>query len=110
MRFIPSYLLQIARQIAVWQYTSQRFLQLSLDVFCYFNFLFWLIDPFLDNDRETNSKTTFAGKQQILISKNRRSLLGNGSVNTFPEATDTHANIDVLLETWFSTVVRAEEL
>jgi hypothetical protein len=45
--------------------------------------LLWRIDPFLGSDRETNNETTFAARQQVLISKNRRPLLWNGSVNTF---------------------------
>jgi hypothetical protein len=48
------------------------------------NFILWRIDPFVGSDCETNSETTFSAREQILISKNRRPLLGNGLVNTFP--------------------------
>jgi hypothetical protein len=64
----------------------------------------WLIDTFLGSGRETNNETTSAVRQKILISKNIRSLLGNGS------ATITHATIEVPSETGFSTMVRTEEL
>lgn len=37
----------------------------------YFNIL-WRIDSFLGSDREVNNKTTFAARQRILISKNKR--------------------------------------
>jgi hypothetical protein len=43
----------------------------------------WRIDLFLGSDHETNNKTS-AARQQILISMNRWSLLGNDSINTFP--------------------------
>jgi hypothetical protein len=56
-------------------------------------------DPFLGSDHETNNETTFAARQQILISKNRRLLLGKH----VPAATDTQSIIYELLETVFST-------
>jgi hypothetical protein len=46
---------------------------------------------------------------RFLISKNRRPPLGNYSVN-IPAVTDMHETIEVMLETGFSTVVRAEKL
>jgi hypothetical protein len=72
-----------------------------------FSSVLWRIDRLLGSDRETKNETTFAARQQFLISKNRRPLLGNGSVN-IPVTTDTHATIELILETAFSTVVHAE--
>jgi hypothetical protein len=48
------------------------------------NCMLWRIDAFPGSDCETNDETTFTDRQQILISKNRRLLLWNGSVNMFP--------------------------
>jgi hypothetical protein len=58
----------------------------------------WRIDPFLGSDSETDKETTLVARQQMLISKNGRPLLRNGSVNMFP-----HATKEELLETLFST-------
>jgi hypothetical protein len=49
-----------------------------------FNIL-WRIDPFLGSDRGTNNETTFAARKQL--------------GKHVPAATETHAPIEVLLET-----------
>jgi hypothetical protein len=45
-------------------------------------YILWRIDPFLGNDRETNSKTTAVARQQILtkqqLNYNTRGTAGNG--------------------------------
>jgi hypothetical protein len=64
--------------------------------------LLWLVNPFLGSDRETNNKTTFAARQQVAARERLDKHL--------PTATDTHATIEVLLETGISTVVRTESL
>jgi hypothetical protein len=56
----------------------------------------WLIDPFLGSDHKTNNETTFAARQQILISKNRWPLLPFGK--HIPAAVDMHATLEELLE------------
>jgi hypothetical protein len=55
-------------------------------------------------------RKTFAAAQHILMSKNRRPLLGNGCIKLVPVTTDTRATIEMQLETVFSTVVGAEGL
>jgi hypothetical protein len=65
---------------------------------------------FLGSNLETNNETAFVARHKILISKKRLPLLGNGLVKLVPAATDTHATMEVLLETVFSTVVGAEAL
>jgi hypothetical protein len=82
--------------------------------------ILWRIDPLLGNDRETDSKTTVLGRQQILtkqqLSYKNRGTVGN-SVFCGPlgeqrcskhvsAAMNQHAIIEELLETVFS-VVRA---
>jgi hypothetical protein len=58
------------------------------------------VEPLLDSYLETNNETTFAARQQIFNSKNKRLVLRNGSVNTLPQ--NTHA-IEELFENVFST-------
>jgi hypothetical protein len=42
-----------------------------------------VVEPSLGSDLETDKETTFTARQQIFY-ENRRRVLGNGSVNTFP--------------------------
>lgn len=64
---------------------------------CSFGKILWCIDPSLDSDHETNNERTVGARYQILISKNRRPLLGNGSIDTFPLQRIRMQEIDVLL-------------
>jgi hypothetical protein len=64
---------------------------------------------FLGNGHETKSETMFGATQHILISKNRRPLLGSGSV-TRSCGNGYNATIEELLQTGLSTVIRAEGL
>jgi hypothetical protein len=59
---------------------------------------------FVSRQRPITERRPLLGSR-FLISKNRWQLLGNGLVNTFPGATDTHATEDGVFY-----VVRAEML
>jgi hypothetical protein len=67
-------------------------------------------DPFLGSDRETNNETTSAARQQILNEEEYMASARERLDKHVPVAKDTHATIEALLETGFSTVVRAEGL
>jgi hypothetical protein len=66
--------------------------------------------PFLGSDSETNNETTSAARQQILNEQEYMGAARERLGKHVPAAKYTHATIEVLLETGFSTVVSAEGL